>query len=388
MTSTPAMVSSAPGSGRRAGLRRTVALVRKESVQVLRDPSSLAIAFVLPLVLLFLFGYGVSLDATDIRLAVVVDNPTPDTAAFAATLANSPYFRVTEMRSVPAAKPLLTDGTVRGIVVLGPRFSADYRGGGQAPVQVLLDGSDANTARLVDGYVQGAWTTWLAQEATRQGRALVRPVSVEGHVRYNPELRSRNFLIPGLIAIIMALIGTLLTALVVAREWERGTMESLMATRVTVTEILTGKLLPYFVLGMGGMALSVGLAVTLFDVPFRGSVAVLVLVGMVFLTGALAMGLLISLMTRNQFAAGQIAIVAAFLPAFMLSGFVFQIDAMPPAVQALTYLVPARYFVSSLQTLFLAGTVWPVILPDLLGLGLIAGGLLAVAVRLTRKRLD
>lgn len=369
-------------------LRRTAALVRKEALQVVRDPSSLAIAFVLPLVLLFLFGYGVSLDADDVRLAVVVESPTPDTSGFTATLANSPYFTVSEVRSRAEAGPLLAHGEVRGIVVLAQDFSAVGRRGGVAPVQVILDGADANTARLVQGYVQGVWATWLTQEGVRSGRPPVQPVEVEGHVRYNPTLRSRNFLIPGLIAIIMALIGTLLTALVVAREWERGTMESLMATRVGVGEILVGKLLPYFGLGMAGMGLSVVLAVTLFQVPFRGSVAALILVGAVFLTGALAMGLVISSLTRNQFAAGQVAIVAAFLPAFMLSGFVFEIGSMPAPIQALTTVVAARYFVSSLQTLFLAGTLWSVLLPDLLKMAAIALVFLGIAARLTRKRLD
>lgn len=369
-------------------LRRTAALVRKEALQVVRDPSSLAIAIVLPLVLLFLFGYGVSLDADDVRLAVVAENPTPDTAGFTATLAASPYFDVVPLRSRQQAVPLLDRGAVRGIVVLGQRFSAEYRGGGEAPVQVILDGADANTARLVQGYVQGVWSTWLTQEALRAGRTMTLPVVAEGHVRYNPQLRSRNFLIPGLIAIIMALIGTLLTALVVAREWERGTMESLMATRVGVTEILLGKLLPYFALGMGGMALSVGLAVTLFQVPFRGSVLALILVASVFLLGALAMGLVISSLTRNQFAAGQVAIVAAFLPAFMLSGFVFEIASMPPVIQALTYVVSARYFVDALQTLFLAGAIWPVILPDVAAMLVIALVFLTIAARSTRKRLD
>lgn len=369
-------------------LTRTAALVRKEAMQVVRDPSSFAIAFVVPLVLLFLFGYGVSLDADNVRIAVVVESPTPDTRAFTATLANSPYFEVTEVRNRQTARPWLVEGRVRGVVVLGQDFSADYKGGRTAPLQIILDGSDANTARLVHGYVQGVWATWMQQEALRAGREVVLPAATESHVRYNPELRSRNFLIPGLIAIIMALIGTLLTALVVAREWERGTMESLMATRVSVPEILIGKLLPYFVLGMGGMAVSVVLAVTLFGVPFRGSVLVLFGVAAVFLLGALAMGLVISSMTRNQFAAGQIAIVAAFLPAFMLSGFVFEIPSMPEPIQALTYMVSARYFVSCLQTLFLAGTVWDIILPNTLAMAAIAAVFLGLAARGTHKRLD
>jgi len=371
-----------------AALRRTGALMRKEVAQMLRDPSAFAIAFVLPLVLLFLFGYGVSLDADEVRLAVVAEQPTPDSRAFTATLANSRYFRVTELRSRQEALPQLVDGRVRGVVVLGQRFAADWHGAGTAPIQLLLDGADANTARLVQGYVQGAWAVWLRQEALRAGRSAPLAVTAETQFRFNPALRSRNFLVPGLIAIIMALIGTLLTALVVAREWERGTMESLMATRARVAEILVGKLLPYFVLGMGGMALSVLLAVTLFAVPFHGSLAVLAGVSALFLLGALGTGLVISTVTRNQFAAGQVAIILAFLPAFMLSGFIFEIGSMPLPVQALTYLFPARYFVACLQTLFLAGTLWEVILPNAAALAAIAAVLLLAAARLSRKRLD
>lgn len=369
-------------------LARTRALIRKEWIQVMRDPSSLAIAFVLPVVLLFIFGYGVSLDADDVKLAVVVENPTPDSATFTSALANSPYFLVTQVRSRQQALPWLTDGRVRGIVVLDQRFSADYRSGDSAPIQLLLDGADANTARLVQAYVQGVWASWLEAEAARQGRPLRVPIAIDAHVRFNPALRSRNFLIPGLIAIIMSLIGTLLTALVVAREWERGTMESLMTTRAGVGEILIGKLLPYFVLGMSGMVLSVILAVTLFGVPFRGDLFVLFGVSAVFMAGALAIGLLISSVTRNQFAAGQIALVAAFLPAFMLSGFVFEISSMPTPIQILTYAIPARYFVSCLQTLFLAGNVWNIIVPDTLAMAGIAVFFLLIVARRTRKRLD
>jgi ABC-2 type transport system permease protein len=210
----------------------------------------------------------------------------------------------------------------------------------------------------------------------------------EPRVWFNPQLRSRNFLVPGLIAIIMTLTGTLLTALVVAREWERGTMEALLATQTGLLELLAGKLVPYFVLGMSGMALSVAMAVFLFGVPIRGSLLLLFGIAAVFLTGALGMGLLISTVTRNQFVAGQVAIVSAFLPAFMLSGFVFEISSMPMWIQWLTHIVAARYFVTILQTLFLAGNVWSVILPNLLALLLIAAVFLGLTAARTRKRLD
>ena len=191
---------------------------------------------------------------------------------------------------------------------------------------------------------------------------------MEQRVWFNSELRSRNFLVPGLIAVIMTLIGALLTAMVMAREWERGTMEALMVTPVTIREMLLGKLIPYFILGMGGMGLSVAMAVWLFEVPLRGSLLLLARRRVLFLLAALGMGLLISTVAKNQFVAGQVAIIVTFLPAFILSGFIFDIGSMPGVVQAITHVIAARYFVAILQTVFLAGDVWPVILPNALAL--------------------
>jgi ABC-2 type transport system permease protein len=240
----------------------------------------------------------------------------------------------------------------------------------------------------VQGYVQGAWAKWLQLEALTEGRRIDIALTIEPRVWFNAEVRSRNFLVPGLIAIIMALIGTLLTALVVAREWERGTMEALITTPVTRLELLVGKLTPYFLLGMGGMALSVAMAVFVFEVPLRGSFLVLTGVSVVFMISALALGLLISTLAKNQFVAGQIALVSAFLPAFMLSGFLFEIGNMPAVIQGLTYLFAARYFVSALQTLFLAGNVWSVIIPDLLAMAALAAVLLLITAKRTPKGLD
>ena len=369
-------------------LRRLTGLIRKESMQVVRDPSSIAIAFVLPIILLFLFGYGVSLDAEDVKIGAVVEQSTPQTQTFVHSLSDSRYFDVSVYRHRAAAEDALVAGTLSGVVVLRSDFTDQLARGGEPPIQILLDGTDPNTARIVQGYLQGAWEKWMEHEALNEGRSITVPVSLESRVRYNPAVRSRNFLVPGLIAIIMSLIGTLLTALVVSREWERGTMEALMATPVTILDLIAGKLVPYFVLGMGGMALSVATAVWLFDVPLRGSLVVLFGIGSVFMVAALAMGLLISTLARNQMAASQIAIIAAFLPAIMLSGFLFDIGSMPTVIQWLTYILAARYFVSSLQTLFLVGNVWSVILPDLLGMAAVALFFLAVTARKTRKRLD
>ena len=255
-------------------------------------------------------------------------------------------------------------------------------------MQLVLNGTDANTARLISGYCDGVFMRWLARRGLDRGLNLAGPIEVRERIWFNSNNRSRNFLVPGLIAVIMTLIGALLTALLMAREWERGTMEALMVTPVAMREILFGKIFPYFLLGMGGMAVSVLMALYLFGVPLRGSLLVLCLATSVFLLAALGMGLLISTVTRIQFVAGQVAILGTFLPAFILSGFIFDIRSMPTFIQYITYAIPARYFVAILQSVFLAGDVWPVIGPNLLALVVMAAFFLGATRRLSRKRLD
>jgi drug efflux transport system permease protein len=367
---------------------RLTGLLRKEALQILRDPSSIAIAFVLPLVLLLLFGYGISLDARRVPIALVIENPTAETESFAASFAQSPYFDPLALRQRRVAEAALVAGEVSAVVVLRSDFSRRVRDSRGAPIQLLLNGTDANTARLISGYVDGAWHAWLEQVARDEGVAPTVPARMETRVWFNAAVRSRNFLVPGLIAIIMTLIGALLTALVVAREWERGTMEALLVTPVSTSELLLGKILPYFALGMGGMALSVIMAIGLFGVPFRGSFLVLALTSALFLLAALGMGLLISTISKNQFVAGQIAIIATFLPAFILSGFIFDIQSMPTLVQWITHLIAARYFVAILQTSFLAGNVWSIILPNAAALALMAAFFLGMTRHKTLRRLE
>ena len=292
------------------------------------------------------------------------------------------------MRQRRAAEDALISGDAQAILVLQSDFSRRIWSPAGAPIQVIVNGTDANTARIIEGYVQGAWQNWLAQRALEEGRPLHMPGVAQYRMWFNEAVRSRNFLVPGLIAIIMTLIGALLTAMVVAREWERGTMEALLVTPVRIEEILLGKLIPYFLLGMGGMTLSTAMGVWLFGVPFRGSFAVLLIVSALFMLTALGMGLLISTVARSQFVAGQIAIIVAFLPAFILSGFIFDISSMPFVVRLITHIIPARYFVSSLQSLFLAGTVWPVVLTDGGALLLMALLFLGLTRRMTRKSLE
>jgi ABC-2 type transport system permease protein len=374
-----------PSAASRMRLR---GMIRKESLQIVRDPSSIAIAFIMPLVLLVLFGYGVSLDARHIPLAMVVEQPDANSASLVGAFRQSDYFDPQIIHSIQDAQAALDRQEVFGILWLRDDFSDRLLSQGAAPIGVILNGVDANRARITEGYIQGVWQTWLTAYAFSRGVELAQPAVLEPRIWFNAAVRSRDFLVPGLIAVIMTLIGAMLTSMVVAREWERGTMEALMVTPVRIGELVVGKLVPYFLLGMGGMLLSVAMALWLFDVPLRGSFWVLTAASALFMLVALGMGLLISLVARNQFVAGQISIIITFLPAFILSGFIFEISSMPQAIQLVTHVIPARYYVAIVQTLFLAGDIWPVVLANSAALMVMMVIFLGLALRKTHKRLD
>ena len=371
-----------------AARMRLAGMIRKESLQILRDPSSIAIAFVMPLVLLLLFGYGVSLDARHIPLAMVVEQPDANSASLIGAFQRSNYFVPQTYGNIHAAQQALDLREVYGIVWLRNDFTARLLSRGGAPIGVIVNGVDANQARITEGYIQGVWQVWLESYAHSRGVELAQPVVLEPRIWFNAAVRSRDFLVPGLIAVIMTLIGAMLTSMVVAREWERGTMEALMVTPIRIGELMVGKLAPYFILGMGGMLLSVAMALWLFDVPLRGSFWALTAASALFMMVALGMGLLISVVARNQFVAGQISILVTFLPAFILSGFIFQISSMPAVIQMVTHIIPARYFVAILQTLFLAGDIWPIVLANSAALAVMMVLFLGLARRKTYKRLD
>ncbi|MFQ5487260.1 MAG: ABC transporter permease [Gammaproteobacteria bacterium] len=363
-------------------------MIRKEFIQILRDPSSIAVAFVLPIVLLLLFGYGVSLDARHIPIAIVVEQPDAATASVGGVFQRSEFFSPRFFHDIQSAQQALAQHRVDGILWLRNDFSRRLLRDDAAPMAIRVNGVDANQARLTEGYIQGVWLGWLSAYAKEQGQPLPIPVLLAHRVWFNAALISRQFLVPGLLAVIMTLIGSLLTALVIAREWDRGTMEALLVTPIRIAEVLLGKLVPYFLLGMGGMLLTVAMARWLFEVPLRGDFWLLFLCSALFMLVALGMGLLISIVSKNQFVAGQIAIVFTFLPAFILSGFIFDIGSMPWAIQLITHIVPARYFVAILQTLFLTGNVWPVVLANsgaLLLMFLIFAGMV---LRKAHKRLE
>jgi len=371
-------------------MRRFMALARKEARQIVRDPSSIMIAFVFPLLMLFLFGYGLSFDTVKTRIGLVLEDTSPPARRFAEALSFSPSVAMVSIANRDLATQMLRNDEVRGFVVVPGNFSESVHSGGRASaaLQVITDGAEPNTANFVEGYVRGAYAVWLQQRLRDLGESVDERISVEPRFWYNPAAVSRNYLVPGSITVIMTVIGALLTALVVAREWERGTMEALLSTPVSRTELLLSKLAPYYVLGQVALLLCVAFARFALGVPFRGSLLVLLMVSTFFLGAALGIGLLLSTLMRNQFNAAQAALNAAFLPTMMLSGFVFEIASMPAPIRAVTYLVPARYFVTALQTIFQVGTVWSVLAIQIGCLALASAVFLGLTALKTRRRLE
>lgn len=340
---------------------RVWAVSRKEFIHILRDPRSLGMAIAIPMLLLLLFGYALSLDVDNVPTVVWDQNNSQDSREFISRLQGSRYFSVREyVTSYPEIEEALDSGAALVAVVIPEKFAGRIESGRSAPVQAIIDGSDPNTATIATGYldvVAFGYSRDVALSEIRRtsGQVIHPPVDLRARVWFNADLESKNYIIPGLIAVIMMVIAALLTSLTVAREWEQGTMEQLIATPVKGPELILGKLIPYFIIGMFDVALAVFMGEYLFEVPLRGSVALLFAMAAVFLAGALSLGMVISIVTKSQLLASQLAMVLTFLPSFLLSGFMYAIANMPLGVQLLTYLVPARYFVSMLKGIYLKG---------------------------------
>ena len=369
--------------------QQLAAIMIKEGKQVVRDPSSWIIAVVLPLTFLFLFGFGISLDTTVVKIAMVREDGGRDALAFAAALTNSRWFLVVAATDRRSAERALQDQSVKAVIIIPAEFGRRLNAQNTtARVQVLVDGAEPNTANYVHGYVQAIWNGFLAARGREQGAAPAAAVSVEVRYWYNANAVSRWFLIPGSMTVIMTLLGTLLTSLVIAREYERGTLEALYATPLTRGQILIGKTLPYFLLAMVSMLVCVLTALLLFKLPLRGSFLALGLVSAVFLVPALGQGLLISVTMRTQMAAAQLGLMTGYMPAMMLSGFLFDIHSMPWWLQAITLAIPARYMNVSLQTVFLAGDLWSVLIPNMLFMLAVGALFFGLTWRRLHKRVD
>ncbi len=340
---------------------RIWAISRKEFIHIIRDPRSLGMSIAIPMLLLLLFGYALTLDVDDVPMVVWDQECSQASREFVSRFTGSPYFSlqgyVTSYRELERA---VDSGKALAALVIPTGFAGKVESGREAPVQLIMDGSDSSTATIAMGYADVVAMVYSQDVALKEirrmgGAELALPLDVRPRVWFNPDLESRNHIIPGLIAVIMMVIAALLTSLTVAREWERGTMEQLISTPVKGQELILGKLLPYFAIGMLDVLLAVLMGEFLFQVPLRGNVALLFAMAAIFLAGALSLGMVISIVTKSQLLASQLAMVMTFLPAFLLSGFMYAISNMATAIQWVTYLIPARYFVALLKGIYLKG---------------------------------
>ena len=366
---------------------RLAAVARKEVLQLSRDTRSLLLAFLLPVLLLVIFGYAISWDIREVETAVLDQDRSAASRELLEAFESSGYFTFVRHLDGPDAIPELVDRLdAQLVLVIPPDYSRDLRAGRPAQIQAIVDGSDANTAEIVLAYTRAVVESH-SLDLGLDGTLLAPPVQSESRVWYNEELLSRNMIVPGLVAVIMMIIAAMLTSLTISREWERGTMEQLAATPVTRLEVTLGKLLPYVGIGLVDVVISAVLGVLLFDVPFRGNPALLMVLSFFFLLGALGLGMFISAVARSQLLATQIAMLVTFLPAFLLSGFMYAIELMPRPLQLITHLVPARYFLVVTRGIFLKGVGIEVLrVQGLLMIAFAIGGL-ALAVAFFRKEL-
>jgi len=369
-------------------IRRIKALTKKEFIQMSRDIRSLMGALFNPLLMIFLFGYALSLDVDRISTAVLDFDETPVSREFIHRLTDSRYFTLVKyLERDGDVDASLTKGEALMALVIPRDFASKVKQGIKAPIQVVFDGSDSNTATIALGYlkaVAAGFDIALQEQRIRRAGLKMVDMPLEARIRvwFNPELKSKNFIIPGLTGVIMMAICSVMTALSVSKEKETGTLEQLISTPITSLELLLGKLLPYLAVGLVDLALVVGAAVLIFDVPFRGSYINLFITSLIFLIGSLSWGLFVSVVAKSQIQASQISVISAFLPSFLLSGFIYPIENMPVVLQALTFIVPARYFVEILKGLFLQGVGLTVLWPQVLALVVYA----VLVLNLARKR--
>ena len=340
---------------------RVWAVARKEFIHVIRDPRSLGMGIAIPMLLLLLFGYALTLDVDNVPLVVWDQSESPASRQLVSGFLGSRYFLLRSyVHNYPEVERAVDSSRALMALVIPRDFSGRIESGRLAPVQIIVDGSDSNTATIAMGYadvVALAYSQGVAVNTLRRtgGRMIQTPVDLRPRVWFNADMESKNYIIPGLIAVIMMVIAALLTSLTVAREWESGTMEQLISTPLKGSELILGKLLPYFAIGMLDVLLAVVMGQFLFRVPLRGNVALLFAMAAIFLAGALSLGMVISIVTKSQLLASQLAMVLTFLPSFLLSGFMYAIGNMPHAIQLVTYLIPARYFVALLKGIYLKG---------------------------------
>ncbi|MBR1825422.1 MAG: ABC transporter permease [Alphaproteobacteria bacterium] len=369
-------------------MRILKALVHKEFLQIIRDPSSILIAFILPFILITIFATAINLDNNAIETGLVIEGDRQQVNDIISSFDGSRFLTITHYDNRKHAQEALVRGDIRALVVLPNDFAKNFIGQQSAAVQVIADASDPNIALFTAAYVQGIVATAQKILIESYGYQKSAGIQIEQVSWYNPELKSRHFILPNSIAIIMTLIGMLLTALVIAREWERGTMESLLTTKASKLQIILAKYISYYCLAILSASFCTFLSVVVFGVPFRGSLAVYFVTSSLFLFVSIGMGCLISTLTRNQFLASVAAAMFGFLPAVILSGGLFEISSMPHIIQAATNIIPATHFVPIIKNLFMAGNIWPIIFGESFNLLIFGLIIFAVLYKVTKERLE
>ena len=364
-----------------------LALIKKEIKQILRDPSSIIIAFVLPFISIMIYMYGINLDSVRVTMGIKNDDPTPEVATLVKSFGHSKYVNSIYFDNMKDIETAIVRSKIKGAVIIPNDFSTKLARGQNADLLVITDGSEVNTANYVQSYALAIANSWLA---TSKYSHSANPPAINTEIRtwYNPDLNSHYFIVPGSIAITMTLIGILLTSLVVAREWERGTMEAMLSTSVKTIHIVLGKYIPYFILGMLSLTFNIFLCIVIFQIPFRGNYLVLLLVSGLFLFTSLGIGLNISSVLKNQFLASMVAMSVGFMPALMLSGLMFPINSMPVFFQHLTRILPPRYYVSFIESEFMAGTVPEIVIANAIYLTILGLILFAAVYKNTITRLE
>lgn len=360
------------------------ALVFKELKQIKRDSSSILVAFIMPLTLLVIFGYGLSFDIKHIRVDLVQQDAGKLSKDLVNLYSNSEYFKTNVVYSTQEAKGNMESGKTMGTIIIPENFSEKLQRGQKTEIQVISDGTDPNTAAYIESYASGVFNKYLFSLMNVKDKTM----NIINRLWFNPTTETINFMMAGALTMILAIVGTFLTSLVVAKEWERGTMEAMIATPISINEIVISKVIPYFGLCVVSLLFSLFYARLAFNMPFEGSVLAMSLVSSVFIVVSLVIGLIVSTTTKNQFIAAMMAVMITFLPTMMLSGFIFEIKSMPILLQIFSYIFPAKYYVSSVRTICLVGDVWEIILRDTLVLSVMAYGLLKLLKKTLRKNVE
>ena len=369
-------------------MKKLLALIKKEFYQIVRDPSSILIAFILPCILLPIYRYGLNLDTTKLTLGIKNEDKSLESESLVDSINKNKYIKTQEYKNRSELYKAINNGRIQGIIIIPSDFTQKLSQSKTAALQIITDGTETNTANYIENYLNSISKNWLFQLSKYRFSQPTPLIETESRMWYNQETNSHYFILPGTLSITLTLIGMLLTALVICREWERGTMELLITTHISKTEFILSKYISYFILGFASAVFNVMVCIYLFDIPFRGSYPILLISTSVFLFTSLGLGLLISSYFKNQFTASQAALVGGFMPSLILSGLVFPIQSMPQTIQYITYLIPARYYLPCIQSEFLAGTIKNIIITNILALLFFGIILMYLVYKQTNMRLE